>query len=720
MDNEQPTTLVPVIRIDEDKCINCYACITACPVKHCMDGSGKKLLINSNLCIGCGNCIHACTHKARHPVDDTSRFFEDLKRGKKIVAIAAPAIASVFPDRYLNLNGYLKSLGVPEVFDVSFGAELTVISYLNYIKEKGPRMVIAQPCPAIVTYIEIYRPELLPFLAPAESPMLHTVKMIREYYPKYRDYAVAVLSPCIAKRREFDETGLGDYNVTMLAVKEWIEEQHIDLAAYPAVEYTGPSAERAVQFSSPGGLLDTAERFVPGIRRCTRKIEGIHAIYPYLQELSELIKREDVVLPQLVDCLNCEKGCNGGPGTGNIEKALEVLEGPIRKRSTELEERLNPKQLDALRKKYHRLLQQYWKSGLYNRSYRNLSANNSLKHPNKDELIEIYRKLKKFKDADLFNCTSCGYGHCKEMATAIFNNLNKPENCSHYNLSLLAEEKKIMEYLTQQVMGHINRALSLIEQINNLVHELNSHIGTQSLAVDESGKVTERMVDSLKRTSDFSRQKQQDIKGLIDNAAKGQEAMNETIQAVQSISQLIDGIGSTMKIISVIAANTNLLAMNAAIEAAHAGDAGRGFAVVADEIRRLSESTRENSRNISQTLSNIIKGINTTSRRSNETGGLITHMSEEINGFTATMSELINTLTELSAGSSEITTALETLRGHSDTVESGYGEMLSMADKLRYDINILAAMSSDIIRASEQKDADIMTQITTALTEKSG
>jgi iron only hydrogenase large subunit-like protein len=290
-----------------------------------MDGSGEKLTINPNLCIGCGNCIAACSHKARVLMDDSSRFFRDIKQGEKMIAIVAPAIASFLPDHYLNLNGYLKSLGVAEVFDVSFGAELTVTSYVDHIKKKNPRMVISQPCPAIVTFIEIYHPELLSYLAPADSPMLHSIKMIREYYSQFHDHKMLIISPCIAKRREFDDTGMGDYNVTFLSIKNHLDEKKIDLSGYPAAPYMGALAERAVQFSSPGGLLDTAERFVPGIRRRTNKIEGVHTIYPYLAELSGQIKKPDIWLPQLVDCLNCEKGCNGGPGTGNHNKPQSEL-----------------------------------------------------------------------------------------------------------------------------------------------------------------------------------------------------------------------------------------------------------------------------------------------------------------------------------------------------------------------------------------------------------
>jgi len=685
------TMLSQVIKIDENKCINCYACIAGCPVKYCMNGSGEKLTIDPDLCIGCGNCILVCTHKARSILDDTPHFFSDLKHGQKMVAIVAPAVASVFPDQFLNLNGWLESMGIEAFFDVSFGAELTVVSYLDHIKNNNPRTVIAQPCPAIVSYIEIYNPKLLPYLAPADSPMLHTAKMIREFYPQYNEHKIVIISPCIAKRREFDETRIGDYNVTMLALKEYFEAQNIDLSKFPQIEYTGPQADRAVGFSSPGGLLDTAERFVPGIGRKARKIEGVHSIYTYLENLSEMLDT-DAKLLTLIDCLNCETGCNGGPGTGNAEKPLLTLEAPIRIRKAKFEEDHKPQKAERIYKKYHKFLNTYWKKDLYNRSYRDLSDNNIIKKPTEEELTEIYGKLRKTKKEDLYNCTSCGYGSCKAMATAIFNKLNKPENCAHYILTLLKEGMKTEE-LNRLLTEHISNASGLIDGITETVNQLSESITSQTLSVEESSKKTELMVDSLKTTSEVSRNKQTAIKKLIENASRGQESMRETIQSVQGISQSVDGIASAIKIISAIAANTNLLSMNAAIEAAHAGEAGKGFAVVANEIRHLSESTRENSRNISQTLKSIIDGIAITSKRSGETDSRINEMSKMIDDFAETMSNLITTFNDLSAESNEITAALDGLKEQNKEVKISYDQMQSVIKRLRDAMHELAALS---------------------------
>ena len=245
----------------------------------------------------------------------------------------------------------------------------------------------------------------------------------------------------------------------------------------------------------------------------------------------------------------------------------------------------------------------------------------------------------------------------------------------------IAEEKAAE--LNKMLTEHISRASESIEGINKLVYELDATIDSESSSVEESSKKAEKMVKSLKDTSALSQSKQQGINGLIENAAQGQESMRITIKSIGDISQSVEGIGSAIKIISAIAANTNLLAMNAAIEAAHAGEAGRGFAVVADEIRRLSESTRENSKNVSHTLKSIIDGITVTTKQSGDTEKRIVDMSREINDFAKTMSGLITTFNELAAESTDVISALDTVKDQSRTVKTGYAQMLSMTDKLR-------------------------------------
>lgn len=137
--------LAPVVRVLDDKCVNCHQCISVCPVKFCQDGSGKTVIINHDLCIGCGSCIAACTHHARLGIDDFDQFIDELQQSKNFIAIVAPSISASFGKDILRVNGLLSSLGVKAFFDVSFGAELTVYSYLQYIKTAKPKTVIPSP-----------------------------------------------------------------------------------------------------------------------------------------------------------------------------------------------------------------------------------------------------------------------------------------------------------------------------------------------------------------------------------------------------------------------------------------------------------------------------------------------------------------------------------------------------------------------------------------------
>lgn len=461
MESKTSTSLVKVIGIDEDKCVNCHACITACPVKYCNDGSGDVVAINDDMCIACGNCLTACTHDSRYFIDDFYSFLHDVDEKQSIIAIVSPAVAANFPDRYLKLNGWLKSMGVKAVFDVSFGAELTVKSYINHIDFNQPKTTIAQPCAALVTYIELYQPQLIKHLAPVDSPMVHTMKMIREYYSEYRNCKIAVISPCNAKKREFEATGFGDYNIAYKSIANYIKDRNLSLENFPETDFDNPPAERAVSFSSPGGLLQTAKRWMPDLEYNTRKIEGVNVVYNYLEQFEKMF--ENNYAPLLVDCLSCEYGCNAGPLTVVKEKSIDEIEHWVNKRNKELKDRHlgkyrgnNTKALQEI----EQTIENYWSEDLYKRKYVNRWRNSTLKYPNEDELKDIYSRMHKHTEKDLYNCSACGYGLCEKMAIAIFNGLNKPENCHFF----LGSENEIN---TQEIIRSKEYFSNIIETSND-------------------------------------------------------------------------------------------------------------------------------------------------------------------------------------------------------------------------------------------------------------
>ncbi|HUW42384.1 MAG TPA: [Fe-Fe] hydrogenase large subunit C-terminal domain-containing protein [Rectinemataceae bacterium] len=625
-----------VIEVDPQKCVNCHACIAACPVKYCNDGTADHVEVDPDLCIGCGSCIAACTHGARRGVDDFPRALAALRSGERMIAISAPAIASNFPGSYLRVQGWLQSLGVRDFFDVSFGAELTVKSYADYIRNAAPGTVIAQPCPAVVSYVELYQPELLPYLAPADSPMLHTVKMIREFYPVYNGYKILVLSPCYAKRREFDETGLGDYNVTFRSLADHIESEGIDLRSYPEIDFVGDAAERAVLFSSPGGLLRTLARDNPEAAGRTRKIEGPETLYDYLKKLPAMINLG--YAPLLVDCLNCDMGCNGGPGTLNIEKSIDEIEALVEKRSADMRAAYRKRGLGsseaAADRRVNRVVAKYWKRGLYGRGYQNLSGNNVVRIPGKAEFEDIYQRMHKRDKKDFLNCGACGYDNCEAMAVAIHNGLNKPSNCFHY------ERASRLEMTAMLFAGIRESAQRLAEALGRMTAQDRSAGPGETVSIHDIARISGEMRSSIEAGMSY-------IESTIANMDGIRSSNKVTVEHMGSLNEQIQSITEILGLISAIADQTKIIAFNAELEASAAGETGRSFEIVAAEIRRLANSTVDATARIKQK----IEGIQASSLKLGEYSRRESASIHEGSGLTVKLRDVFSHLADYSVES---------------------------------------------------------------------
>jgi iron only hydrogenase large subunit-like protein len=582
-----------------------------CPVKMCNNGSGSTVEFNSDLCLGCGECIHACDHKARVGIDDFEPFMQALKEGTNIAAIVAPAIATMFGGEYLKFNGYLKKIGIKAVFDVSFGAELTIKSYVAYRKKKNPSLIIAQPCPCLVSFIEIYRPELIPYLAPADSPMVHIMKMIKRYYPQYAGYKIAAISPCYAKRREFDAVGIGDYNVTFKSILNHLERTKDRISQYEPVPYENPAAERAVLFSTPGGLMRTLERYDSRASSHTRKIEGNPEVYHYLAHLEKAIKSKSLSPYNLVDCLNCKMGCNGGPATSNRKRQIDEVEVKVENRHVAARNHYRKKHRSeqAANRKLEKLLDDYWQEGLYDRTYVNRSElfKRNVTIPSAKELQAVYVQMYKKEERDFLNCAACGYDNCEQMAVAIINGLNRPENCRHFleiekdllNRRHKEEIDKTINMVYGHTIGEMNKSIQGIGSLTQLINET-------AAAILKSSAVVEAMVENVRSIYNTLEHNAENVLKLSTSSLEGKNRIAKIGELINDVSAQSDALIQACKVISDIADETNILGMNAAIEAAHAGDTiGKGFAVVAGEIRHLADNSGHQAGEIEKSLKSI-------------------------------------------------------------------------------------------------------------------
>jgi signal transduction histidine kinase/AmiR/NasT family two-component response regulator/ferredoxin len=472
--------LPQLVHVDKEKCVSCHACIAACPVKICNDGSGEYVSVAGDTCIGCGRCLAICSHGARYFTDDFSRLLGDLAGGTPIVAVVAPSAVANFPDQHLRLNGWLKSLGVTAVFDVSHGAELCARSYFEHINRRRPQLIISQPCPAVVSYIQIHQPALLEYLAPVDSPILHTLKMIRRYHPEFAGHRLAVISPCLAKRRELDETGVGDYSVTFSSIHAHLKSAGRSLDDFVETGFANPTPNKGMLLPTPGGLLRALEQWLPGVRGRAREIHGSEAVYKYLKSLPETIARHPSALPLIVDCLNCEHGCACGPGSTAAPQP-DVLQHRVEERCRAAGQPMAVESLDT-----------YWEDRLYARRYVDLSLSGALRLPDAGTRQAILRRMYKFTEHDLYNCCSCGYGSCDQMVVAIHNGLNRPENCHHY----LARERQRSDRELAQYHNHLE---NLVEGRTTELRQANARLEQE---IQQRRRMEEALVDSERKLRD--------------------------------------------------------------------------------------------------------------------------------------------------------------------------------------------------------------------------
>lgn len=213
----------------------------------------------------------------------------------------------------------------------------------------------------------------------------------------------------------------------------------------------------------------------------------------------------------------------------------------------------------------------------------------------------------------------------------------------------------------------------------NQLNEFNSNvvklIDSQSAATTESFAAIEQLLTSIQNISNMAEEKKKLSNDLISQAEQGKENMKNTLEGIQSIARSAKIIVDLIKVINDIADKTNLLAMNAAIEAAHAGDSGKGFAVVADEIRKLSDMTSKNAKDVSGSLQQIINDIKNTEIVTNKTNDSINQIMKGISEITNAMTEILSAMQESSLASKHINEALSNLLQISERVRTSSIEM---------------------------------------------
>jgi methyl-accepting chemotaxis protein len=215
-----------------------------------------------------------------------------------------------------------------------------------------------------------------------------------------------------------------------------------------------------------------------------------------------------------------------------------------------------------------------------------------------------------------------------------------------------------------------------MEQITVNIDKLNGHVENQTASVAKSSSAIEEMIANINSVTQTLSKNAVSVQELLDASDVGRTGLQEVATDIQEIARESEGLLEINAVMENIASQTNLLSMNAAIEAAHAGEAGKGFAVVADEIRKLAESSGEQSKTIGTVLKKIKESIDKITRSTDS----VLSKFEAIDGGVKTVSEqtenIRNAMEEQSVGSQQILEVIGQLNEITQMVKGGSEEML--------------------------------------------
>lgn len=264
-------------------------------------------------------------------------------------------------------------------------------------------------------------------------------------------------------------------------------------------------------------------------------------------------------------------------------------------------------------------------------------------------------------------------------------------------------------------IGELERASGESSEAANRIAEritdLNRNIEDESAAQVESSASINEMVASIQSVADSATRRRASMQSLAGTADEGMSRLDALLALIAKIEGSIGSIQSMVKVINSIAGSTNLLSMNAAIEAAHAGDAGRGFAVVAEEIRKLADTAGKNSKEIGRQLKEVIGVITGAAEESGRTREAFAEIRSEIDGAMDAFQEITAATGELAEGGRQILDALKTLSEMSGSVRSGGGE-ISEAQKTLVKVQAATQDALSALRTEaeivKEKDQEVL------------
>lgn len=274
----------------------------------------------------------------------------------------------------------------------------------------------------------------------------------------------------------------------------------------------------------------------------------------------------------------------------------------------------------------------------------------------------------------------------------------------------------------KQMLTHASSVIAVgssLQVMSETIEKVDKHIAVQTKNVENSSKAVNYMVSNIQSVASTVENNLKTLEELNDDTGEGKKIIAETVDLSKSVAESSEVLLDTSAVIENIAAQTNLLAMNAAIEAAHAGEAGKGFAVVAGEIRSLAEESGTQGKNITAILKELkekIAKVNDAALSAERRFDAIFKLADKTQSQEL---HIMDAMREQSNGSDQIVQSMKQIETMTHEVEKNSKEMLANSNLVADEMKRLGTMS-DAIANSMNEMAAGAEQISKAVNEVSG
>ncbi|MBN2050305.1 MAG: HAMP domain-containing protein [Spirochaetales bacterium] len=266
---------------------------------------------------------------------------------------------------------------------------------------------------------------------------------------------------------------------------------------------------------------------------------------------------------------------------------------------------------------------------------------------------------------------------------------------------ITANIKGVKNQVANQATG-VEKTDERVTEITRSIEKLNDHIENQAASVAQSSSSIEEMVANIASVTRILEKNAQAFEELMSASEIGNSKMNDVATIIKSISHESEGLIEAGTIIESIAGQTNLLAMNAAIEAAHAGEAGRGFAVVADEIRKLAETSGVQGKSISNVLNKLKESIDQAAKSTDGALKQFSHMVDLTRTVNSQEQVIKNAMDEQNTGSTQVLEAIRMINDITSIVKDSSLDMLSASGDVTVEMRRLSDITGEITNSMNE------------------